>query len=159
MCFTTLFYIVSWRDERFGLPMDCFRVHVLLELQPSKVAHNRPIFFFSIANRPKTKLNLKFCFIKIAHDHFGSSPENTIGQINCCDLFWAANHSNVYAHKWHAFWSYEFATAPTFVLESILCFLKLVEFKNSTSLSTLFYLLLFTTCIIRASIYDCCWYS
>ena len=28
---------------------------------PSKVAHNQPNFFFSIANRPKTSPNLVFC--------------------------------------------------------------------------------------------------
>ena len=33
----------------------------------SKVAHNHPNFFFSIANRPKTSPNLNFCSIKIAH--------------------------------------------------------------------------------------------
>ena len=34
---------------------------------PSKVAHNWPkIYFFSIANRPKTSPNLNFCSIKIA---------------------------------------------------------------------------------------------
>ena len=32
---------------------------------PSKVAHNRPIFF-SIANWPKTSPNLLFCSIKMA---------------------------------------------------------------------------------------------
>ena len=33
---------------------------------PSKVAHNRPIFF-STANQPKTSPNLNFCSIKNAH--------------------------------------------------------------------------------------------
>ena len=33
----------------------------------SKVAHNWPNFFFSIANRPKTSPNLNFCSIKIDH--------------------------------------------------------------------------------------------
>ena len=33
---------------------------------PSKVAHNRPQFFFSTANRPKTSPNLDFCSIKTA---------------------------------------------------------------------------------------------
>ena len=35
---------------------------------PSKVAHNRPrLFFFSIANRPKSRPNLNSCSIKISH--------------------------------------------------------------------------------------------
>ena len=33
----------------------------------SKVAQNRPNFFFSIADRPRTSPNLNFCSMKIAH--------------------------------------------------------------------------------------------
>jgi hypothetical protein len=33
----------------------------------SKVGHNQPNFFFSIANRFKTSPNLNSCCIKIAH--------------------------------------------------------------------------------------------
>ena len=33
----------------------------------SKVAHNWPQFFFSIANQPNTSPNLNFCSIQIAH--------------------------------------------------------------------------------------------
>ena len=33
---------------------------------PSKVAHNRPPIFFSIANWPKTSPNLIFCSIKMS---------------------------------------------------------------------------------------------
>ena len=50
MCFTTLFYIVSWRDERFGLPMDCFRGHVLLELQaPLTSKHKQTHFTYEVS--------------------------------------------------------------------------------------------------------------
>ena len=45
-----------------------FFAHENMKKTPSKVAHNWPkIYFFSIANHPKTGPNLNFCSIKIAH--------------------------------------------------------------------------------------------
>ena len=45
---------------------------------PSKVAHNRPQIFFSIANKPKTNPNLIFCSIKMSpllYNDFGLSDK------------------------------------------------------------------------------------
>ena len=60
-----------------------------LKKPPSKVAHDWPIFFFSIANRPKTSPNLIFCSIKMSsQDPMPITLSMTI-QSNCVTIFWA----------------------------------------------------------------------
>ena len=50
--------------------LNFFFAHENMKKLPSKVAHNRPNFFFSIANSPKINPNLIFYFLKLARDFY-----------------------------------------------------------------------------------------
>ena len=56
----------------------------------SKIVHNRPKFFFSIANRPKTSPNLNFCSLKncsprdvLGYSFYGPLLDNTCFVLVC----------------------------------------------------------------------------